>query len=70
VVDGGEPEASRCLLAAVDRDDAARSLVGLSWAMDPSDRSRRSPDCHSSCMSAAGLGPAPIGGLVQGRHEP
>jgi hypothetical protein len=30
------------------------SLVGLRWAMDPSDRSWRSPDCHSSCMSAAG----------------
>src|SRR6266511_4219103 len=31
------------------------SQVGLSWAMDPSDMSWRWPDCHSSCMSAAGL---------------
>jgi len=30
------------------------SLVGLSWAMDSSDRSWRSPDCHSSCN--VGLG--------------
>ncbi len=30
-------------------------LVGLRWAMDPSDTSWRSSDCHSSCMSAAGL---------------
>jgi hypothetical protein len=45
----------RCLLAAVDRAMPPVSLVGLRWAMDPSDRWWRSPDCHTSCMSAVGL---------------
>jgi hypothetical protein len=45
----------RCLLAAVVAAMPPVSLVGLRWAMDTSDRSWRSSDCHSSCMSAAGL---------------
>jgi hypothetical protein len=38
-------------------------LVGLSWAMDSSDRYWSSPDCHSSCMPAAGLA---VSAVLQG----
>jgi hypothetical protein len=42
----------RCLLAAVDRGDAASIAGWFELGHGPSDRSWRSPDCHSSCMSA------------------
>jgi hypothetical protein len=51
----------RCLLAAVDRGDTASIAGWFALGHGPSDRSWRWPDCHSSCMSAAGLRPAPIG---------